>query len=256
MIQLKILHDTIFTLQPVESSTLPDDAKQPISAGESFAVASYTQAGNDHFKVALANQFFKGHNTWFVYQLHVQLFENDQLVLPNTIQLPVPYLSQLDNKDNPFGSCNVTSIAMALMYLGVAPDQTNSDFADQLEVWMSSHGLDRHNPYDLAKAVQAHGAKDNFRTDATIKDVKAWLAQGNPATVHGYFTASGHVIDLIGYNDQGFIVNDPYGEWYTTGYDRNDSSDDHKGRGLTYSYDMIERTCMTGGQFWVHFISK
>lgn len=121
---------------------------------------------------------------------------------------------------------------------------------------MAARGLDRHNPNDLAKAVEAYGALDKFRTNTTIDQVKDWLAQGNPAVTHGYFTSSGHVVFLIGYNPKGFIVHDPYGEWFPDGYKRNDSKNDQRGKALTYSYRMIQSTCMTDGQFWVHFLSK
>lgn len=257
MAQLKVLQDTTFTLQPVDSSTLPDSQKQSIAANSLFQVASYLPSENHHFKVALANQTFQGHNTWYVYRPHVQLLDDKGNSLQaDTVQLKVPYLSQLDNVENPYGSCNVTSIAMALMYLGIKQQHPGKQFEDELQDWMAARGLDRHSPNDLVKLVIAYGAQDKFKTNATIDDVKNWLAQGNPAVTHGYFTSSGHVICLLGYNEKGFIVNDPYGEWFADGYDRNDYKNEQKGKALTYSYSMIQRTCMTDGQFWVHFLSK
>lgn len=257
MTQLKILHDTTFTLQPTDSSTLSDSEKQPIRANTCFDIASYSHAENHHLKVALAHQFFKGHNTWFVYQPHVQLVDDQgQPLQPDTVQLSIPYLSQLDNVDNPFGSCNVTSIAMTLMYLGIKQHHPGKQFEDELQEWMAAHGLDRHSPQDLAKTVETYGGQDKFRANATIDQVKDWLAQGNPAVTHGYFTSSGHVVCLIGYNAKGFIVHDPYGEWFADGYERNDRKNNQRGKALTYSYKMIQTTCMTDGQFWVHFLSK
>ncbi|WP_293282361.1 C39 family peptidase [Microcoleus sp. PH2017_36_ELK_O_B] len=38
--------------------------------------------------------------------------------MKNFVKLDVPYLSQLDNKRNPTGSCNVTSVAMCLLWGG------------------------------------------------------------------------------------------------------------------------------------------
>lgn len=98
--------------------------------------------------------------------------------------------------------------------------------------------------------------KDTFDPNATVDQVKQWLAGNNPVVVHGYFTPSGHVICLIGYSDRGFIVNDPYGEWFADGYVRNDAANPHRGQGLTYSYDMIKQTCVVDGGMWAHFLSK
>ena len=56
---------------------------------------------------------------------------------------------------------------------------------------------------------------------------------------------------LIGFDDEGFIVHDPYGEWFPSGYPT-----DFSGESLHYSYELIERTCSPDGQFSVHYISK
>jgi uncharacterized protein YvpB len=66
-----------------------------------------------------------------------------------------------------------------------------------------------------------------------------------------------NTVILVGYDDTGFIVNDPYGEWYASGYDRNDPSGNNtKGKFKHYSYQMIEDTYASDNQFWVHSISK
>lgn len=250
MTQIKIICDTTFKLQPVSSSQLSDSQKQRVPDGTLLNVQSY-YAVADHIKVALLEKFFKGRNTWFVYQKHAVILKNGNIVCPAEVKLKVPYKSQLDNADNPYGSCNTTSVAMTLSYFGVTSNNPDEQLEDELQDWLEARGLDRHEPTHLAQAVEAYGCHDNFKTNATIQEVKEWLVQGNPAIVHGYFTASGHVVCLIGYNSQGLIVNDPYGEYYADGYDTSAS-----GSGLVYSYDMIQNTCMSDGNFWVHFISK
>ena len=168
--------------------------------------------------------------------------------------LNVPYFDQLENDEAPFGSCNVSSLAMALLFLGAKPT-TGCRFPDELDAYCDTHGLDRHSPQDLAKVAAVYG-KDTFKTSATIAEVKAWV-QTKPAIVHGYFTSAGHVVCLIGADDDGFWVNDPYGEWNSWGYDRNDDSNDCKGKGLHYSDDLIRRCCVgDDGSFWVHFLEK
>ncbi len=168
------------------------------------------------------------------------------------VQLQVPYLSQLDNLTNPGGTCNVTSVAMCMAYFGhPIRNSQNEQLEDELNQYCSANGLDRHSPADLAKVLRAYGYKDDFQSNAKWEDVKQWLNQGNPCIVHGYFTSSGHIITIIGYNQTGWIVNDPYGEWYSTGYDTSKS-----GAGLTYSYGMMRQICSPDGDLWIHYVSK
>ncbi|HEY9632459.1 MAG TPA: C39 family peptidase [Coleofasciculaceae cyanobacterium] len=170
----------------------------------------------------------------------------------DTVQLKVPYLSQLDNVTDPYGTCNVTSVAMCMAYLGhPIRNSQGEQLEDELNAYCYEHSLDRHVGEDLAKVLRAYGYKDDYQSNAKWEDVKKWLDQGNPCIVHGYFTDSGHIIVIIGYNQKGWIVNDPYGEWYSSGYDTS-----RTGAGLTYSYDMMERVCGPNGTMWIHYVSK
>jgi uncharacterized protein YvpB len=171
---------------------------------------------------------------------------------PDTVQLKVPYLSQLDNETDPYGTCNVTSLSMCMAYFGhPTRNAQGQQLEDELNQYCYAHGLDRHVPDDLAEVVRAYGYKDNFQANAKWRDVKKWLEQGNPCVVHGYFTGSGHVIAIIGHNSKGWIVHDPYGEWFSSGYNTSGS-----GAALTYSYSMMEKVCGTDGDLWIHYISK
>lgn len=167
-----------------------------------------------------------------------------------SIRLDVPFKSQLDNKFNPTGACNVTSIAMCLEYLGHR-QISNLQLEDELYKYMTDFALNRHSPYDLARVVRDYGYSDNFKSDATMDECKLWLKSGMPVVMHGYFTNFGHIITGVGYDNKGFWVHDPYGEWFNTGY-RTDLS----GENLHYSYQLIKEKCIPDGSFWVHFIGK
>lgn len=171
---------------------------------------------------------------------------------PSTVRLNVPYLSQLDNVNNPHGSCNVTSVSMCMGYFGhpLRNPNTGEQLEDELYRFMLDHGLSRHSPHDLQKVLKLYGYEDDFRPDAKWDDVKKWLEGGNPCISHGWFTRSGHIVTLIGYNEKGWLVNDPYGEWSSSGYDTNRS-----GAGLTYTYAMMKNVCGPDGDNWVHFVS-
>jgi hypothetical protein len=169
-------------------------------------------------------------------------------------RLDVPYLSQLDNRQNPYGSCNVTACAMVLKYFGIK-GTGDGQLEDQLYGWLQRRGMSRHSPYDLAELIAQVGAtqrvSSDFRPDAKWSDASKWIDAGNPLIAHGYFTKFGHIITVIGYSERGWIVHDPYGEWYPSGYDTSAS-----GEGLTYSYGMMRRLCGDDGDLWLHFVGR
>ncbi len=89
MFELKIVQNTIIKLQPIDSSKLTDNEKQPINAVATFKLQSYALVDN-HIKFAMIEQQFQGHNTWFAYLPHVQLLNDGQpipLVLVTQAQL-------------------------------------------------------------------------------------------------------------------------------------------------------------------------
>lgn len=250
MLKLKTIQNTVFKLKPQQSSELNNSEKIAIGSGEVLSVDEAVAAPSNHVRVKLKTPLLFGgveYSFAFAFSGHIKIFGQDPQ--NKSVKLKVPYKSQLDNEFNPTGSCNVTSVAMCLEYYGVKAK--SGQLEDQLYQEMLSLGLSRHDPNDLAYMVQRYGLKDKFTPYGAVENVKAWLAEGKPVITHGYFTSFGHIIVLVGYDEKGWIVHDPYGEWFASGY-RNDLS----GAFLHYSYDLIQRTCMPDGDFWVHFISK
>lgn len=262
-----------------QSATLSIEDKYEIDSGIRFLVGSWLIEEN-HLKFALdlpwckENNFSLGrYNTWYAFlgkpgqpyikleplttvlNSHVPVVEEPLPVveaLPATVKLKVPYLPQLDNALNRYGACNVTSVAMCMASFGhPIRNASGVQLEDELYQYCENHGLSRHKGEDLAELVKAYGYKDTFTRRANWSDVKAWLAAGNPCIVHGWLTQSGHIIVLIGYNEKGWIVNDPFGEYFSYGYDTSRS-----GAGLTYSYGLMERLCSADGELWIHFVSQ
>lgn len=257
-IQLQIIQDTLLKTQPLQSDALLPAEKQNLKAGVTLKVASF-EVERGHLKITLADTPVE--NTWtgYIFGEHAEVFEGTTKIYPkrDEIKLPVPYKSQRDNAYDPDISCNVTSIAMCLEYLKIPRRYSDGQFEDELYNYALDQELDRETGNGLAQIVRDYGAQDNFTETATIEQVKDWLANGNPAVVHGYFTQTGHIVALVGYDSTGFIVHDPYGEWFEWGYERNEpGGNDEKGKFLHYSYGMIKDTCIPDGNFWVHFISR
>lgn len=175
--------------------------------------------------------------------------------LPKRANVQVPYFSQLDNRLEPYGTCNVTCVAMVMASKGIVGDGSMPQLEDQLTAKCYKEGWDRHSPADLQKLFAWKKVLSKFSYTATQAELKACLASGRPAILHGYFTRSGHIIVAKGYDDTAyngtgaFICHDPNGEWNRTGYTHQAGA----GKDVLYSYAMIRETCQTDGQFWVHF---
>ena len=244
--KIKTLRDTTFNHS--------DSDRAGVRANTQFKVLAWKNI-DDYLVITLDNQTLKGKNTWHVKKSDIvmSLPKNDNIPIKtnNTKILKVPYLSQLDNVEDPYGTCNVTSVAMCMGYFGHPLRHNDVQLEDELNQYCNNNNLNRHVPEDLAHLFKVYGYVDNFSRAAKWSDVKSWLNSGNPTIVHGWFTASGHIIVICGYNESGWVVLDPYGEYYATGYDTNRS-----GANLTYSYKMMREVCGIDGDLWIHYVSK
>ena len=251
---LKTVKSTVFKVKPIASSQLNDSEKFAVDGEKEFAILSYDPI-RGHLRVALRNESYGGYSVLYIWGEHAEIYEDGKLVYPKPIpkshRLTVPFKSQLDNWFNPTGSCNVTSLAMCLEFFKARRKTSSGQLEDELYEYAINKGYSRHNPYDLARIVRDYGCQDYFTENATIEDVKDWVSAGNPAVIHGYFTSFGHIIVVVGYDEYGFLVHDPYGEWFASGCRSNLS-----GSYLHCSERLIRRVCIRDGSFWVHFISK
>jgi len=259
------ISDTFLKKENVDSSQLPPHLLVPVEAGRQYKVEAVltTEGGSRQVRLAY------GAGDWWLYQPHWSVRELPAAPPAAAVAPPpppatpgggrlldVPYFSQLDNRCNPMGSCNVTCVAMALAYLGM-PYSSGSQLEDTLYLAMESLGWDRHDPNHLKALVETFpGYKDIFRTNGRFQDIHTALDMGRPVIIHGYFTASGHIIVIRGYDANGLIVNDPYGEYFQSGYDNSRS-----GAGLHYSYGLIARTCSPESQqdpqnLWIHSLFR
>ncbi len=255
--KLRVIKDTVFKQAPVQAVELPDNEKVEVEAGKVFEVHSYKEISN-HVRVAIDNAFLKGRNTWVAYDRHIEIIGDDGVKLigkftpndklPKQVRLPIPYFSQLNNRYYPHGTCNVTCVAMCLYYYGVRPNRRNKQLEDELFELVEKKGWDRHVHEHLRRVFLDYDIYDSFKTDATWNEVKAHLANGNPVIYSGQLTRSGHIIVLRGYNEHGFFVNDPYGEYFDSGYRR-----DLTGENLLYSYSLVNAKSYGGANTWAHF---
>lgn len=271
--KLKVLQNTFFKQSTADSSKLPPQSKVSIAAGTEFEVHSWKTIEKNHLRIAIIDGTLGNppQNTWTVFARHVQLVNlrgeiltphraspppglpDLGIGLPRTKSLNVPYHTQLNNALNPKGACNVTCYAMVMRYFQIQKRTNAVQFEDELYRYMDSRKLSRHDPGDLAQMGRDYGLDVDLTLRGSLMDIRRAIAQGRPCIVHGYFTSFGHIIVIRGYDQQGFFVNDPFGEWFESGY-RND----FPGKNLHYSNRLIQAKCSPEGSnyLWLHRVAK
>lgn len=168
--------------------------------------------------------------------------------------LDIPYFYQYNNLYYPSATCQNTSIAMVLKnygWLGI-PDNITSVYGKNYT--QSPAGLaDVFNTISNQKGLSK---KILPITNGTIQGLKQELDKGQPVIIHGYFTRAGHVVVVVGYDQNGYWVNDPAGVWVQTfmgGYGYNSA-----GKATYYKKQPFETAVATDGSsflpLWYHVI--
>ena len=154
--------------------------------------------------------------------LEVLAYDGDTVVATDTASIDVqsqgsgsninvPYFYQYSNALYPSRSCQNTSIAMVLAYFGWngVPDDITAYWGKNYA--QSPHGL--ADVFNREASWRGINARITPVTNGTIAGLQAELDAGNPTIVHGYFTSYGHVMVVLGYDANGYYVNDPAGRW-------------------------------------------
>lgn len=163
-------------------------------------------------------------------------------------KLDVTFLNQYDNHYEPNGTCGLTSASMMLSFhkkKSFDPDNLYKKFGK----------YKGQSPEGLASIYKSYGLKGRYTRTGTRQQIKKLLKSGTPVVTHGWFTKSGHVIVITGYDKKGFIVNDPSGKWngcYKCGYDAWAS-----GKSLNYSYSKLNSSVLgVDGDIWISWVQK
>lgn len=246
-----MLQPTVFKKRPVDANQLSATERNTLPLGRVYGVESYGLEGN-HLKISLTEELPNFGNTGFVVPTSIQFKRGDKVFdpIPNNVELNVPYFSQRDNPRFDWSTCNVTAIAMVLYYYGVR-SKWGGQLEDELLQWCFDYaGQGSQTDHNVLSAlIKAYGFKTSFSATRKWADLRSELLNRRPVVLAGDFTASGHIITLIGYNSDGYIVQDPWGD-ALTGYR------DTEGRKLMYPYNYMNQVAGPDGNIWAHFISR
>jgi len=126
----------------------------------------------------------------------------------------VPYFFQYSNQYEPGATCANTSMAMLLKYYGAnyTPDQIYLEFRKGSQ---DEFKFDTIFNTLAARAGLKQRIKVHMET-GSVAQMEAELNKGHPVIIHGKFTASGHVMLLIGNDGTRYTMNDPAGVWGQT----------------------------------------
>ena len=162
------------------------------------------------------------------------------------VMLKVPYFNQRMNKTDQQGTigdyqCFSTAAAMmasAILNKIITPDEYN--------LVRDKFGVSTSWPAQMS-ALDEIGAGPTSNTQAaSFGELKSLLRSGKPPILGlQHNEAGGHMVTAIGYNDKGFIVNDPFGKLVPKKFggwaESNVSGQkDTKGKAITYPYDFMK----------------
>lgn len=250
-ITMTIAEKTVLKKHPIDSSKLQDFERATLPLGRVYGVTSYSIDEN-HIKVALTEELPNFGNTGYVFPSYVKFKRGGRIFnpLPPQVELNVPYFSQRDNPRFYWSTCNVTSIAMVMYYYGVRA-KWSGQLEDELLQWCFNYaGTGSQTDHNVLSAlIRTYGFNSSFSTSRRWSEIKNELINRRPVVVGVDTTPSGHILTIVGYNSQGFIVNDPWGDAYT-GYSNTE------GRRLLYSYGYMNQVAGPDGNVWAHFIDR
>lgn len=169
----------------------------------------------------------------------------------------VPYFCQHANRFEPSRTCGNTSLAMALsavMGENISPDELFSTNQQRFGYQLAN------SRFRFAEVARSWGAAGSRAAILSESEMKTELDRGAYLVMQGYFTNSyGHIVTVIGYTEQGFIVHDPNGLWNGgstgSGYQRC-TAGDATGRSVVYSYQEFREQSLRRPNYSVGVIRR
>jgi hypothetical protein len=176
-------------------------------------------------------------------------------------QKAVPYFDQKDNQHEGWRACNITSVAMVLDYFNVLSPEAKAglrtpDYLYQ-RFGIKQQPTELQALFNQVASEQGSVVRDVFYENGTIEQLRALARAGEPTIVHGWFTQSGHIVVVTGFDGAFYTVNDPYGMWKGVKHQKSELAYDTSvsGFGVKYPAKEFEYAINDNGQgndLWLH----
>ena len=208
---LKAKQETFLKSDRNQASTLPDENKHRLKAGDSYFYGEVISTKGNHTLYG-----------YWVFTAHIEAKSAPQIapstpsrkvvVSADEFYLDVPYFSQRDNIEEYWRTCNTSSCAMCLKYFD--PGAIASD--DEYYRRVIQHG-DTTDHNAQTKALASYGIKSEFLRNLDYVDLDKALAQEKPIVLGILHRGNiqnpqgGHIIVCVGKWKDGYIFHDPWG---------------------------------------------
>lgn len=235
---------TYLKKEAIPAAELDKNEKVNVPVGQTYEIVWQSKESDGHVKISLAH----GGGNWFVYTHHWSGLEQSEPAhnlspsKPGSKVLNVPYYSQRDNatqgNDNWTRTCFSSSCAMLASYVKPGCIKSDDDYITKRRKFGDST-----NPTAQIACLNSLGIKARYVQNLNNGDLIKQIDRGKPVPVgilhHGPASAptgGGHWLIVIGYDESGFIVHDPWGEI-------NNASGTYpstNGKSLHYSYKLFD----------------
>ena len=229
--------DTVLKKEIAQSTELDPDQKWNVAKGKELKVTWHGKPQDGHTYITV-----EGRGQWFVYTDHWRGVgtSSEPSKAKGERVLSARYFSQRDNYRDASRTCFSSSCAMLLEYL--KPGSCPGDQGDDIYVHRVFEIGDTTDAYVQVKALQSFGVSSKFIQNGSLDTIREQIDRGIPVPIgilhHGPASApsgGGHWICVIGYDKNGFIVHDPWGEiQHSTGQYISED-----GKALHYSNNLI-----------------
>jgi hypothetical protein len=156
----------------------------------------------------------------------------------------IPYHSQVNNLVIPHEACNTTSIIMGSKQAGHEcnfgegqPEDVLTTLCLSKKYWLMMDNINPNYKKDGYRPNEIHACLcsatnelfgkdiDVFSTEVAVSKIKEHLDNGGGIVLSGKFTLPNgkilnHIVSLAGYGDDGYLIDDPYGNFRTNYADR------------------------------------